>query len=101
MSILEEKQVPATIEVSYSEARKSDMNAENQNTCSLVINIIKHVLQERGAKLEEITVPTNKPRNADIYFEVRINNSEIESVKKEIWEKSANSLKSIEFFTDI
>ena len=100
MSIIQEKPVVATIEVAYSDIRKSDMQVENQKTCSLVINIIKHIFQEYGVELQEISIPKNKPRNADIYFDVLLNESQIESIKKSILEKTADSLRFVEVFVD-
>ena len=100
MSLIQ-KPLSATIEVVYSKARKNDMRIENQKTCHLIINIIKHVFQKRGIILHEITVPINKPANTDIYFEVSIPKSEIDSMKKEILDRCGDSLKSADVFLDI
>lgn len=101
MSSLQKKHISGTIEVLYSDMCKRDMNAENQNTSSLIINIIKHTLKEQQITLKEITIPKNRPRNADIYFDIRLDESQIESIKKEIINRVGDNLKSVEIFVDV
>lgn len=100
MSILQPKPIYATVEVLYSDVRIRDMKKKNQTTCTLIINIIKHIFARRGIRLEEISVPKNKKhRIADIYFEVIFNSDEeIEEVEKEIHDKTVGNLKSVKTF---
>lgn len=101
MSLLQ-KPTPATIEVVYSKVRKYDMKKEHQKTCSLLINIIKHILQKHEIQLNEILIPTHKDNNADIYFEVIFKSKqEIDEIKNEIMIKTVGSLSSIEVLIDI
>ena len=101
MSLLQ-KPIAATIEVAYSDVRKRDMIKENQKTCSLVINIIKHIFDEHNIKLNEILIPKNKKNSVDIYFEIIFNSKkEIGIIEKEIIKRTVGSLSSLEILVDI
>ncbi len=102
MSLLQEKSVEATIEVAYSDLRKYDMKIEHQKTCSLVINIIKHIFEKHNIKLNEISIPVNKNTDVDIYFEITLDSlRNINDIKKDIMEKTVGSLSSIEILIDV
>ena len=101
MSLIQ-KSIDTTLEVSYSSLRKQNMKALGETNCSLVINNVKHVLQNHIDSKIEITVPSsNKQRIADVFFDFKITSDvKLDNIKKEIENKLGASISKVELFVE-
>ena len=92
--------IPATIEVAYSDARKSEMRLTDQTDCVLVHNIVRQIIAKYCSGEIKVVVPTNKKtRYSDVCFDFRISSEdELLEIQNEIKNELKQSLKSVNGF---
>lgn len=98
MSLIQ-KYIPANIEVSYSNARREEMKINNETDCVLVHTIVKQIIQKYSSEKIKTSIPINKNRTIDIYFDFKVKSeSDLIKIEDEIKENLKQSLEYVKSF---
>lgn len=94
--------IHAYIEVTYSQTRKEEMRAANEENCMLLISLLVHKLQRMGATNVTEWTPKNKHRFADIVIEFDVDDEgKLEPVVEALKDISDSSVEKMELFVEL